>query len=83
MDKMQLVRGYVIAHPDGFGFLVPDDGSDDLFLSARQMRQLIHNDRIVACVSGVDRRGRREGKIVEVLERGVNKDTHYKVDCAA
>jgi len=73
MEKMQLVRGYVIAHPDGFGFLVPDDGSDDLFLSARQMRQLIHNDRIVACVSGVDRRGRREGKVVEVLERNTQQ----------
>ena len=73
MDKMQLVRGYIIAHPDGFGFLVPDDGSDDLFLSARQMRQLIHNDRIVACISGVDRRGRREGRVVEVLERNTQQ----------
>ena len=73
MEKMQLVRGYVIAHPDGFGFLVPDDGSDDLFMSARQMRQLIHNDRLVACISGVDRRGRREGRVVEVLERNTQQ----------
>lgn len=73
VGKMQLVRGYVIAHPDGFGFLVPDDGTDDLFLSAREMRSLIHNDRIVACLAGVDRRGRREGGLVEILERNTHQ----------
>ena len=72
VDKMDLVRGYVTAHPDGFGFLIPDDGSDDLFLSARQMRSVIHRDRIVARVSGIDRRGRREGAIVEVLQRNTH-----------
>lgn len=73
VDKMQLVRGRVIAHPDGFGFLVPDDSSDDLFLTAREMRALMHNDRIVACISGMDRRGRREGSVVEVLERNTHQ----------
>ena len=72
-QKMDLVRGYVIAHPDGFGFLVPDDKGGDLFLSAREMRSLMHNDRIVACISGVDRRGRREGSLVEVLERNTQQ----------
>lgn len=67
--KMDLIRGRVIGHPDGFGFLVPDEGGDDIFLSARQMRQLLHGDRAVVHVSGVDRRGRREGAVVEVLER--------------
>lgn len=69
VEKMDLLTGYVLAHPDGFGFLVSDDGGDDLFLSARQMRQLMHRDRVVACVSGIDRRGRREAAIVEILER--------------
>lgn len=69
VDKMDLVRGYVSAHPDGFGFLIPDDSSDDLFLSARQMRTVFHRDRVVARISGIDRRGRREGAIVEVLQR--------------
>ena len=68
-SKMDLIRGRVIAHPDGFGFLVPDEGGDDIFLSARQMRQLLHGDRAVVHVSGVDRRGRKEGAVVEVLER--------------
>jgi ribonuclease R len=73
LDKMDLVRGRVVAHPDGFGFLIPDDGSDDLFLSARQMRTLIHGDRVVAHVAGIDRRGRREGAIVDVLERNTHQ----------
>ncbi len=73
LDKMDLVRGRIQAHPDGFGFLVPDDGSDDLFMSAREMRALMHRDRVVAHVSGIDRRGRREGAVVEVLERNTHQ----------
>lgn len=72
VDKMDLVRGLVTAHPDGFGFLIPDDKSNDLFLSARQMRAVIHGDRVVARVSGIDRRGRREGAIVEILQRNTH-----------
>jgi ribonuclease R len=72
-SKMDLIRGRVIAHPDGFGFLVPDEGGDDVFLSARQMRPLLHGDRAVVSVTGVDRRGRKEGVVVEVLEH-VNKE---------
>ncbi len=68
-DKMNLVRGRVMGHRDGFGFLVPDDGSDDLYLSARQMQLVFHGDRVLARVIGTDRRNRREGVIAEVLER--------------
>ncbi|MEW5756603.1 MAG: ribonuclease R [Pseudomonadota bacterium] len=69
VDQSELVRGRVTGHPDGFGFLIPDEGGDDLFLSAREMGAVFHGDRVVARVSGIDRRGRREGTIVEVLER--------------
>ncbi|MFP4611488.1 MAG: ribonuclease R [Thiohalophilus sp.] len=69
ISKMDLVRGRVQGHPDGFGFLIPDDGSDDLFLSGREMRVAFHGDRVLARVAGIDRRGRREGAVVEVLER--------------
>ena len=68
-SKMDLVSGRVIGHPDGFGFLTPDDGDQDLFLSARQMRGLLHGDRVMARVMGMDRRGKLEGAVVEVLER--------------
>jgi len=68
VSKLDLIRGRVIGHPDGFGFLQPDEGGDDLFLSARQMSTVMHDDRVVAHVVGVNRRGKPEGAIVEVLE---------------
>ncbi len=68
IDESDLVTGRVVGHKDGFGFLVPDDGGSDLFLTARQMRQVFHGDRVAARVDRVDDRGRREGVIVEVLE---------------
>ncbi len=73
IDKFDLERGRVDSHPDGFGFLYPDDGSEKMFLSFREMRSLMHGDRILVRVAGVDRRGRREGALVEVLERNVKQ----------
>ena len=69
VNRKDLVAGRVIAHPDGFGFLKPDDGSDDIFLSPRDMQSLWHDDRVVVQITGLDRRGRREGSLVEILER--------------
>jgi ribonuclease R len=68
-ERASLIAGRVEGHPDGYGFLVPDDGSEDLSLEARQMSKVLHRDRALVRVVGVDRRGRREGVIVEVLER--------------
>jgi ribonuclease R len=68
-DKADLIRGRVQGHADGYGFLVPDGGTADLFLAAKEMDKVLHGDRAIARVIGVDRRGRPEGKIVEVLER--------------
>jgi ribonuclease R len=67
--EMDLVAGRVSAHPDGYGFVIPDGGGDDLYLSPKQMRQVFNDDRVLAAVTGVDRRGRKEGGIVEVVER--------------
>jgi ribonuclease R len=73
LRKMDLIRGRVIAHRDGFGFLVPDDEGEDLFLSPREMRALMHGDRAVARVTEIDRQGRRQGALVEVLERNTHR----------
>jgi ribonuclease R len=70
VNKRDLIAGRVIGHPDGFGFVKPDDGGDDLYLYPKEMRGVFHGDRIVARVTGRDRRGRLEGSVVEVLERG-------------
>lgn len=69
VSKMNLVKGRVIGHADGFGFLVTDDEGEDVFLAAREMRSLLHGDRALVSITGVDRRGRREGALVEVIER--------------
>ena len=73
-EQLDLISGTVIANPDGFGFLRPDKGvGDDLFLPPAEMRKVMHGDRAMASVTGLDRRGRREGAIVEVLERRLNR----------
>ncbi len=69
VNQEDLITGRIIGHKDGFGFMKPDDGTADLFLSPYQMRLVMHDDRVVARVSDIDHRGRREGRIVEVLER--------------
>ena len=69
VNKKDLIAGRVIGHADGFGFLKPDEGGEDLFLTPRHMRMLLHGDRAVVRVVGVDQRGRKEGAVVEVLER--------------
>jgi len=67
-DKLDLIKGRVEGHPDGFGFVSPEDGGDDLFLSPKEMHRVLHGDKVLVRVAGFDRRGRREAKIVEVLE---------------
>ncbi|GAA5076503.1 ribonuclease R [Lysobacter panacisoli] len=71
--QLDLVPGVVIANPDGFGFLRLESGGDDLFLPPLEMRKAMHGDRVLASVTGVDRRGRREGAILRVLERRLNR----------
>jgi len=69
-DKLNLIAGRVSGHPDGFGFLVPEDKTQsDIFLTPREMSQVFNNDRVMVQVTGQDRKGKMEGKIVEVLER--------------
>ncbi len=73
VDNKNLIVGRIIGHADGFGFIRPDDGSDDLFLSPREMNSLLHNDRAMVRVAGVDKKGRREGALVEILERNTHE----------
>lgn len=67
------IAGRVLGHPEGFGFLKPDDGSEDLFLSPREMKPLMPNDRVIARVAGIDRRGRREAAVIEISERNTHQ----------
>ncbi|MYM64286.1 ribonuclease R family protein [Pseudomaricurvus sp. HS19] len=73
VDKMDLVRARVQGHKDGFGFAVPADGGDDLFLSFRQMRRVFDGDEVLVRETGQDFKGRREGSIVEVVRHNTNQ----------
>ena len=73
VDKMDLIPGTVIGHKDGFGFVSPDDNSDDIFISARQMRRVLHGDRVILRISSFDTKGRREGIIIEIIERNTEQ----------
>ncbi|WP_035573202.1 ribonuclease R [Halomonas halocynthiae] len=70
IDKLDLIKGRVLGHRDGFGFLLREDGAKpDLVLPPRQMRRVFHGDYVLARISGRDRRGRDEATIAEVLSR--------------
>ncbi len=69
-DHMDLEKGPVQAHPDGFGFLTPESGGKDIFLPAREMRKLMNGDKAAVKIASYDqRRERKEGHVIAVLER--------------
>lgn len=70
-EKLELIAGTVSGHRDGFGFVLRDDGDEDVYLSAREMRSLLDGDRVSIKLVGRDYRGKPEGRVVEILERGV------------
>ena len=67
-ERLDLLRGKVIGHRDGYGFLRVEGQKDDLYLSAEQMKFCMHGDVILAQPLGADRKGRREARVVRVLE---------------
>jgi ribonuclease R len=73
VDNKELVRGRVTGQPDGWGFVLSDVGMRKIYLSPRQMRVLLHGDRVVVRVTGADSEGRPEGELVEVIKR---QNTH-------
>ena len=74
-EKLALVKCRVEAHKDGFGFAVPltPTGEGDFVLYERQMRGVMHGDIVTVRPAGVDRRGRREGTVLDVVERAQSK----------
>lgn len=69
VDKMALVRGRVQGHREGFGFVIPSDGSQDIYLTNRQMRKVFDGDEVLVRSGPEGYKGRLEGAIVEVLSR--------------
>ena len=63
------VEGVVQGHRDGHGFVVRDDGAPDIYLPPNEMRAVLHKDRVKARIVRSDRKGRPEGRVVEIIER--------------
>src|SRR5215831_10879689 len=73
-DRLGLSVGVVSGHRDGHGFVhMEDRAQPPIFLGYRQMQQVMHGDRVAVRVIGQDHRGRPEGTIVEVIERGTRE----------
>ena len=66
---LEEIEGQVQGHRDGHGFLVRDDGEPDIYLPANEMRAVLHKDRVKVRVVRLDRKGRPEGRVVEIVER--------------
>lgn len=81
-DRQNLVTGRIQAHPDGYGFLIPDDqDAEDLYINRREMRRVMHGDRVMARNERKPRGG-SEAHIVQVLERAQKRlvGTYNEID---
>ena len=81
-DRQNLVTGRIHAHPDGYGFLIPDDkDTDDLYINRREMRRVMHGDRVMARNERKPRGG-SEAHVVQVLERAQKRlvGTYNEID---
>ncbi|QXO17656.1 ribonuclease R [Vibrio ostreae] len=70
-EKLEIVKGYVIGHKDGHGWVRPEGSANkdnDILLPHHQMKHIIHGDLVLVQPTGTDKRGRKEGRLVRVLE---------------
>lgn len=67
-ERMNLIKGRIIGHRDGYAFCQPDDGGTDLFIPHHQMVNVLHGDRVLVQQQSVDSKGRLEGRVVRVIE---------------
>lgn len=72
-DQQQLISGKIVAHRDGYGFVIPDDGSEDLYLHYSEMRKVFDGDRVTAHIIKQGSNGKLEGSIVDVIESNTHK----------
>ncbi len=73
LDKIDVVRGRVQGHRDGYGFVIRADGGEDIYLHNRQMRKVFDGDEVLVRLSGEQYRGKEEGAIVDVLIRNTTQ----------
>jgi len=72
-SKMNLIVGRVKAHPEGYGFVIPEtEGEEDIFISSRNLKEAMHGDRVVARIESIRKKG-KEGSVIRILERKTRK----------
>lgn len=67
-DKMSMIKGEVSGHREGYGFVIPDKGGDDIFLNQHEMRKAMHGDKVLVQLLSGNRKGKKEARLVRVLE---------------
>jgi ribonuclease R len=72
-DSSEEFEGYVVGHRDGHGFIARTDGQADVFLTPNDMRAVLHKDKVKAMITRLDRKGRPEGRVTEIIERAETK----------
>ena len=66
---LEEISGTVQGHRDGHGFVMRDDGQADIYLPPNEMRAVLHKDHIKVRITRMDKKGRPEGRVIEILER--------------
>lgn len=69
--KMDLVTGKVSCHRDGYAFVIPEEEEGDVYIPPRHLREVMHGDKVLVRVEHVKKDGKKEGKVVRILERGL------------
>jgi ribonuclease R len=62
-------EGTVEGHRDGHGFVLPDAGEPWIYLAPQEMRSVLHKDRVRVRLLRMDRKGRPEGRVLDILAR--------------
>ncbi|HXC93661.1 MAG TPA: RNB domain-containing ribonuclease, partial [Geobacteraceae bacterium] len=73
--SQKTITGTLSVHRDGYGFVTPAAGGEDIFIPARYLRENLHGDRVEIILQGESPRGKREGRIARTIERGVARVT--------
>jgi ribonuclease R len=70
-EQLGYVVGKMQRKERGFGFLIPDEGDEDVFIPASEMNGAFGGDRVMASFSHKSPKDkRREGMVLRILERG-------------
>jgi len=67
--KLNLVVGNLVSAKNGYGFVVPEDKSEDVYIRAEDVGTALHGDRVVVRLYGRRRGPTREGTIIKILKR--------------